>query len=139
MEIREKTVDRNLLLELSGELDHHAARKAMEEMEMAIDAAVPLKLVLDLGGVTFMDSSGIALLLRARRRMEALGGNLMVRHVPDQARRVLDAGDQPIDHHPLRRGRRISAGLPEAGPHDRRKRYENEQLHKHGIFEPQQQ
>ena len=58
---------------------------------MAIDAAVPLKLVLDLGGVTFMDSSGIALLLRARRRMEALGGNLMVCHVPDQARRVLDA------------------------------------------------
>ena len=49
MEIREKTVDRNLLLELSGELDHHAARKAMEEMEMAIDAAVPLKLVLDFG------------------------------------------------------------------------------------------
>ena len=91
MEIREKTVDRNLLLELSGELDHHAARKAMEEMEMAIDAAVPLKLVLDLGGVTFMDSSGSALLLRARRRMEALGGNLMVCHVPDQARRVLDA------------------------------------------------
>ena len=91
MEIREKTVDRNLLLELSGELDHHAARKAMEEMEMAIDAAVPLKLVLDLGGVTFMDSSGIALLLRARRRMEALGGNLMVCHVPDHARRVLDA------------------------------------------------
>ena len=91
MEIREKTVDRNLLLELSGELDHHAARKAMEEMEMAIDAAVPLKLVLDLGGVTLMDSSGIALLLRARRRMEALGGNLMVCHVPDQARRVLDA------------------------------------------------
>ena len=91
MEIREKTVDRNLLLELSGELDHHAARKAMEEMEMAIDAAVPLKLVLDLGGVSFMDSSGIALLLRARRRMEALGGNLMVCHVPDQARRVLDA------------------------------------------------
>ena len=91
MEIREKTVDRNLLLELSGELDHHAARKAMEDMEMAIDAAVPLKLVLDLGGVTFMDSSGIALLLRARRRMEALGGNLMVCHVPDQARRVLDA------------------------------------------------
>ena len=69
MEIREKTVDRNLLLELSGELDHHAARKAMEEMEMAIDAAVPLKLVLDLGGVTFLDRSGIALLLRARRRM----------------------------------------------------------------------
>lgn len=91
MEIREKTVDRNLLLELSGELDHHAARKAMEEMEMAIDAAVPLKLVLDLGGVTFMDSSGIALLIRARQRMQELGGTADVCGAAAQARRVLDA------------------------------------------------
>lgn len=91
MEIREQTADRNLLLELSGELDHHAARKAMEDLELAIDAALPLKLVLDMGGVTFMDSSGIALILRAQRRMQAMGGSLLVCHVPEQVRRVLEA------------------------------------------------
>ena len=91
MEIREKTADRNLLLELSGELDHHAARQAMEDIELAVDAALPLKLVLDLSGVSFMDSSGIAVLLRAHRRMLALGGSLLVCHVPEQAKRVLDA------------------------------------------------
>ncbi len=43
---------------------------------MAIDAAVPLKLVLDLGASPLWTARGIALLLRPGSRMEALGGNL---------------------------------------------------------------
>lgn len=91
MEINAKSVDRNLLLELSGEIDHHSARNAMREMELAVDAALPKKLVLDMTGVTFMDSSGIALILRAQQRMRLLEGSLLVCNVPPQARRVLDA------------------------------------------------
>ena len=91
MEINAKSVDRNLLLELSGEIDHHSARNAMREMELAVDAALPKKLVLDITGVTFMDSSGIALILRAQQRMRLLDGSLLVCHVPEQAKRVLDA------------------------------------------------
>ena len=91
MEIQAKSADRNLLLELSGELDHHGARDAIRELELAIDAALPKKLVLDMGGVTFMDSSGIALILRAQQRMQLMDGSLLVCSVPAQARRVLDA------------------------------------------------
>ena len=91
MEINAKSVDRNLLLELSGEIDHHSARNAMREMELAVDAALPKKLVVDMTGVTFMDSSGIALILRAQQRMRLLDGSLLVCHVPEQAKRVLDA------------------------------------------------
>ena len=92
MEIRGKSADRNLLLKLSGELDHHGARQALEELVRAIDAALPKKLVLDMEGVTFMDSSGIALILRAQQRMQLLDGSLLVCNVPAQAKRVLDAG-----------------------------------------------
>ena len=56
MEIEATSADRNLLLELKGELDHHGARDALRELELAIDAALPKKLVLDFSGVTFMDS-----------------------------------------------------------------------------------
>ena len=91
MEIEAKSADRNLLLEMKGELDHHGARNALRELELSIDAALPKKLVLDLAGVTFMDSSGIALILRAQQRMQLLDGSLLVRNVPQQARRVLDA------------------------------------------------
>lgn len=91
MEIKAKSADRNLLLEFSGEIDHHGARNALRELELAMDAALPKTLVLDLQGVTFMDSSGIALILRAQQRMQMLEGSVLVRNVPQQARRVLDA------------------------------------------------
>ena len=91
MEINAKSMDRNLLLELSGEIDHHGARDAMRELELAVDAALPKKLVLDMTGVTFMDSSGIALILRAQQRMRLLDGSILVCHVPEQAKRALDA------------------------------------------------
>ena len=91
MEINAKGMDRNLLLERSGEIDHHGARDAMRELELAVDAALPKKLVLDMTGVTFMDSSGIALILRAQQRMRLLDGSILVCHVPEQAKRVLDA------------------------------------------------
>ena len=83
MEIRARDINRELLLEFSGEMDHHGARNALKEVEMAIDAALPQTLILDFSGVTFMDSSGIALQL--------LEGSIIVRNVPRQAKRVLDA------------------------------------------------
>ena len=91
MKINTKSVDRKLLLELSGEVDHHGARAALRELELAVDAALPVTLVLDMSGVTFMDSSGIALILRAQQKMQLLDGGVLVCNVPPQARRVLDA------------------------------------------------
>ena len=91
MELNAKSVDRKLLLELSGEVDHHGARDAIRQLELAVDAALPRQLVLDMAGVTFMDSSGIALILRAQQRMQLLDGSLLVCNVPSQVRRVLDA------------------------------------------------
>ena len=88
MDIRARDTDRELLLEFSGEMDHHGARNALKEVEIAIDAALPRSLILDFAGVTFMDSSGIALILRSQQRME---GSVVLRNVPEQARRVLDA------------------------------------------------
>ena len=91
MEMQATSADRNLLLEFRGELDHHGARNALRELEMAVDAALPKVLVLNMSGITFMDSSGIALILRAQQRMQLLDGSILVCNVPAQARRVLDA------------------------------------------------
>jgi len=91
MEIQVKSTDRNLLLEISGELDHHGVKNALREMELAIDASLPVRLILDMQGVSFMDSSGIAFILRAQQRMQMMDGSLLVCHVPAQAKRVLDA------------------------------------------------
>ena len=91
MEIREKAGERTLLLSFSGEMDHHGVRDTLRRMELAIDAALPKTLTLDFSGVTFMDSSGIALILRSQRKMQLWEGSVVLRNVPQQARRVLDA------------------------------------------------
>ena len=74
---------------LSGEVDHHGARAIMEELNRQIDLELPRELTIDLEGVTFMDSSGIAVLLRAWRRVGELGGSVQVVNVPTQAAKVL--------------------------------------------------
>ena len=83
--------DREMVLTISGEVDHHGAGEIMREMDRQVDAQLPRRLALDLSGVTFMDSSGIAVILRAFRRVGELGGQMTVRNVPAQAGKVLRA------------------------------------------------
>ena len=72
-------------------MDHDGAKDAMHQLDLALDRAMPLRLVMDFSGITFMDSSGIALILRAHRKMQLFGGSMMLCSVPPQAMRVLDA------------------------------------------------
>ena len=70
---------RDMTAYLSGEIDHHGAREIMNALDREIDGALPLRLMLDLSGVTFMDSSGIGLILGRYRMMKGRGGALSVR------------------------------------------------------------
>ena len=90
MEIKTNVEGRTLTVRLRGELDHHGAKGLMDRLDALMEQNLPVKTILDLEGLTFMDSSGIAVILRAKRRMEALGGNLVVVNIPKQAARVLD-------------------------------------------------
>ena len=91
MEMTVRQEERCLEIALIGELDHHAAREIGERLDRAIEAALPLRLVLDWSGVTFMDSSGIAVVMRARQRMRELGGSIVLRNAGPQPRKVLEA------------------------------------------------
>ena len=82
---------RDMCIAVQGEVDHHQARGLMEQTDREMDARLPKRVVLDLAGVTFMDSSGIAVLLRVYRRALELGGTVTVRNVPEQAGKVLRA------------------------------------------------
>ena len=95
MEIQEKVGEKTLTLAFSGEMDHHGARDALRRIGLAIDAALPGTLTLDFEGVTFMDSSGIALILRAQKRMKLLDGTVILCNASPQVKRVLEAAGIP--------------------------------------------
>ncbi len=82
---------RQLTALVAGELDHHEARAVMAELDRRIDLAQPRQLTLDLSGLTFSDSSGIAVLLRAHRRMGQVQGSMRVVNTPAQAAKVFKA------------------------------------------------
>ncbi len=75
---------------LSGEIDHHAAQILRREIDAQIDARMPELVTLDMGAVTFMDSSGVGLILGRSRRVGALGGQLTVQNPPPAVRRMLE-------------------------------------------------
>ena len=83
--------DGKLTVALTGEIDHHRAGALMQELETQLDLESPRSVELDLGGVSFMDSSGIALLLRLYRSLAFTGGKLRVVRVPAQPGKVLKA------------------------------------------------
>ena len=91
MEISVKSEGRCMEIYLKGELDHHGAKGMMMRLDRELELALPLQLVLDFGGVAFMDSSGIAVVMRARHRMQQLGGRLKLRSKASQVRKVFDA------------------------------------------------
>lgn len=80
-----------LTIFLLGELDHHGARVAMSGIEDKINVLLPRDCILDLTGLSFMDSSGIAVILKTYKRMNEIGGRMWVENVPKQPMKVLDA------------------------------------------------
>ena len=91
MEVISSGEGRELTLTLRGELDHHGAKEVMQRLEWELDSTLPVKLTLDFSGVSFMDSSGIAVVMRALKRMRAMGGSAALRNVPPQAKKVFTA------------------------------------------------
>jgi len=80
-----------LRLSFVGELDHHGAKGAMKTIENLIDENLPRACIIDLSELNFMDSSGIAVILRVNKRMNDIGGKAWVENPNGQPLRVLDA------------------------------------------------
>ena len=78
MEMTVRQEERCLEIALIGELDHHAAREIGGRLDRAIEAALPLRLVLDWSGVTFMDSSGIGIIIGRYKKISYFGGKVFV-------------------------------------------------------------
>ena len=91
MTINTDYVSGRLTVRLGGELDHHEARDALCTVEELLDEYMPRDCALELSGLSFMDSSGIALILRLSRRMKTLGGRLWIENPARQPMRVIDA------------------------------------------------
>ena len=80
--------DGQLTILLTGEIDHHCAKRYIQIIEGKIEAYNPQICVLDFQEVGFMDSSGIAVVINALRSMARIEGKLMLCGLKNQPMKV---------------------------------------------------
>lgn len=73
---------------IDGEIDHDSAVRIRTQIDSVADSLKPKLLCLDFSKVSFMDSSGIGLVMGRYRRMQLLGGRLKVINIPDGMYRI---------------------------------------------------
>lgn len=89
LEISSALVDSTVEVSLQGELDLASARR-MEEHFASIDEQAPSRVVIDLGELAFIDSSGLRVLLLADARARERGYELVLRPGRESVQRVFE-------------------------------------------------
>ena len=83
--------EHEIVVRLSGEVDVSDAYTVPETVYGAVEAVSqrPLTVILDLSAVTFMDSTGLSMLIRTDGEMREIGVGLVLREPSEPVSRVL--------------------------------------------------
>lgn len=95
MEIVMSLQQANLLVSLQGELDHHFADRVRDAVDRAMERDRFKNLLFNLEGVSFMDSSGIGVLLGRYRKIKNRGGSMAVCGASGSLMKVLEISGLP--------------------------------------------
>jgi anti-sigma B factor antagonist len=76
------------VLTVNGEIDLTSAPKLDEEITTVVESSD--QVVIELGGVSFMDSTGLRVLLKASKTLTSRGGTLVLRQPSEPVRRLLE-------------------------------------------------
>lgn len=74
---------------IRGEIDHHTAVSIRNGIDGMLFEKRPEKLILDLSGVSFMDSSGLGLIMGRLSVMKSLGGEMILQQPSRETRTML--------------------------------------------------
>ena len=78
-----------LSIRVRGEIDHHTAASIRQGIDTTLFEKRPSKLILDLSAVSFMDSSGLGLIMGRYSVMKELGGDMTVWNPSPETRTIL--------------------------------------------------
>ena len=90
MDIQTEYIGTTLIVKLKGEIDQSCAARLRIEIDRKIQENHIKNLVLDFGNVSFMDSSGIGVILGRYKQIKALGGKTMIIRPQPQVDKVLE-------------------------------------------------
>ena len=89
MQIRSETAGPRVVARLVGELDHHCAAETRRALDARLSNPGVRELELDLRGVSFMDSSGLGVILGRYRTLSRRGGSMALCGANKHVERIL--------------------------------------------------
>lgn len=81
--------ENSVIASISGEIDHHNAKGMRKEIDEFVIANNPESLVLDFKDVSFMDSSGIGLVMGRYKLISEQNGELFVVNTSSYIKKVM--------------------------------------------------
>ncbi len=78
MELFFKRKGKTILILVSGEIDHHTSTTLRLQTENALSQIGGKNIIFDFSQVTFMDSSGIGMLIGRYKQLQALNGRIAI-------------------------------------------------------------
>ncbi|GLY09855.1 anti-sigma F factor antagonist [Bacillus badius] len=85
-----EVIDQVLCLRLAGELDHHTAESLREQASEAIEREGVRHIILNIGDLTFMDSSGLGVILGRYKHIKQKDGEMVVCSISPAVRRLFE-------------------------------------------------
>lgn len=78
MELKFKRKNKTLIILIAGEIDHHTAKELRCKTESALEQMGGKNIVFGFAEVSFMDSSGIGVMIGRYKQIQALGGRIAI-------------------------------------------------------------
>ncbi|MBC2581172.1 anti-sigma F factor antagonist [Clostridium sp. DJ247] len=79
-----------LIVHMIGELDHHSAEEVRSKIDDRLDRDNISKLIMDFQGISFMDSSGIGVVIGRYKKLTLKKGDICIINVSDSVKRVFE-------------------------------------------------
>ncbi len=84
-------MERNtLIIRLEGELDHHTSEKVRDKIEAEVDKGIINNLVFNLEKLSFMDSSGLGMMLGRYKKIRQLDGKMSICSVQSSVYKIFE-------------------------------------------------
>ena len=89
LELKTKFEGKTMVASVYGEIDHHSVRDIRTKVDVAVCSARPERIALDLSGVSFMDSSGLGLIMGRYALASEIGAEIFVLKPTDAVARII--------------------------------------------------
>ena len=89
MDIKYQSTNSGLRIFLSGEIDHHSAKTICQQIDTKLAIFKPHTVFLDFGGVSFMDSSGLAIVAGRKRICDSIKSKIYITNISGYPEKIL--------------------------------------------------